>query len=123
MNMSMMMNQTSYDNNKDNLKLNNLEMLVNNYGQTLMAIKQQHENQIVEHQRELNDITMDYERKMQNLINEHNELKRKVNISLMSPNVDIDNNDDMKYNLYSNPQNINDLNNRFSTLKQKISEI
>ena len=45
MNMSMMMNQTSYDNNKDNLKLNNLEMLVNNYGQTLMAIKQQHENQ------------------------------------------------------------------------------
>ena len=33
MNMSMMMNQTSYDNNKDNLKLNNLEMLVNNYGQ------------------------------------------------------------------------------------------
>ena len=123
MNMSMMMNQTSYDNNKDNLKLNNLEMLVNNYGQTLMAIKQQHENQIVEHQRELNDITMDYERKMQNLINENNELKRKVNISLMSPNVDIDNNDDMKYNLYSNPQNINDLNNRFSTLKQKISEI
>ena len=91
MNMSMMMNQTSYDNNKDNLKLNNLEMLVNNYGQTLMAIKQQHENQIVEHQRELNDITMDYERKIQNLINENNELKRKVNLSLMSPNVDIGN--------------------------------
>ena len=123
MNMSMMMNQTSYDNNKDNLKLNNLEMLVNNYGQTLMAIKQQHENQIVEHQRELNDITMDYERKMQNLINENNELKRKVNLSIMSPNVDIGNDEDMKYNLYSNPQNINDLNNRFSTLKQKISEI
>ena len=123
MNMSMMMNQTSYDNNKDNLKLNNLEMLVNNYGQTLMAIKQQHENQIVEHQRELNDITMDYERKMQNLINENNELKRKVNLSLMSPNVDIGNDEEMKYNLYNNPQNINELNNRFSNLKQKISEI
>ena len=123
MNMSMMMNQTSYDNNKDNLKLNNLEMLVNNYGQTLMAIKQQHENQIVEHQRELNDITMDYERKMQNLINENNELKRKVNLSIISPNVDIGNDEDMKYNLYSNPQNINELNNRFSNLKQKISEI
>jgi chromosome segregation ATPase len=123
MNISMMMNQTNYDNNKDNLKLNNLEMLVNNYGQTLMAIKQQHENQMIEHQKELNDITMDYENKLQNLVKENNELKRKVNISLMTPNVDIGNDEELKYNLMNNPKNINDLNDRYSILKQKISEI
>lgn len=41
----------------------------------------------------------------------------------MTPNVDIGNDEELKYNLMNNPRNINDLNDRYSVLKQKISEI
>ena len=89
---------------ENNLKLNNLEMLVNNYGNTLAELREEYEKTLINHQREIQDLNINFENKVHELVQENNDLKRIIN----------ENNNFNNYNNNDN-NNINNLNFRYNS--------
>ena len=89
---------------ENNLKLNNLEMLVNNYGNTLIELREEYEKTLINHQREIQDLNINFENKVHELVKENNDLKRIIN----------ENNNFNNYNNNDN-NNINNLNFRYNS--------
>ena len=114
--MNLMFNQSSIDNNKENLKLNNLENLVNNYGEMLLQIKQSYENSLIEHERKIQELNDEHNKKIQNLLNENNELRRK----LVRSGIDANNNNN---NIIINNEIGNDLNNNNNNINNNNNNI
>lgn len=72
-----------YYNDKDeystNKKIEELESLINSYGQNILLIKETYEKVVVEHNNEINTLVQDYESRIDQLLNENNKLKQALN--------------------------------------------
>ena len=123
------MNNNSQNDIANDIKLSNLEMLVNNYGQNIMMLKQSYEDVCARHKEEMEKMSREYESRIDKLLSENNDLKREINRGAMISETirsgrmskkdihEIVGDDNM------NTPSFNDIDSQIKALKEKISKM
>lgn len=123
------MNNNSQNDIANDIKLSNLEMLVNNYGQNIMMLKQSYEDVCARHKEEMEKMSREYESRIDKLLSENNDLKREINRGAMISET-IRSGRMSKKDIHEivgddniNTPSFNDIDSQIKALKDKISKM
>ena len=123
------MNNNSQNDIANDIKLSNLEMLVNNYGQNIMMLKQSYEDVCARHKEEMEKMSREYESRIDKLLSENNDLKREINRGAMISET-IRSGRMSKKDIHEivgddniNAPSFNDIDSQIKALKEKISKM